>query len=134
MQPPIADIDSTTLERLEEWPGGVPHHRGLGFIIEDDVGASSPPWQTRAARAGPSRVIARHAGHAPFLSNSQYRRLVRCMDTLFEINRKFAEDITLSLDHVLEADGIEVDWPVFRAHHPYPPPDSPPEEGGSAVH
>lgn len=133
LQHPSADIDSATLARLDEWSGGVPHHRGLGYIIEGGLGAGSPPQQARAARAGPSRVASRRAGGASTISDSQYRRLVRRMDTMYEINRRFAADLTLSLDHVFAADGIEVDWPAFGAHHPYPPPDSPPEEGDDTV-
>lgn len=51
---------------------------------------------------------------------------------MHDISRRFAEDLTVSLDRVFQDQGIEVDWPTFGAHTAYPPPDSPPEEGGHA--
>lgn len=134
IQQQSADIDSASIARLEEWSGGVPHPRGLGYIVGGAERVVPPPQRARAARAG--RAAERQVPEAGF-SDSQYRRLIRRMDAMHDINRRFAQDITVSLDRVFERDGIQVEWPVYGAHHPYPPPDSPPgsppEEGDDIV-
>ncbi|KAK1388705.1 hypothetical protein POM88_007125 [Heracleum sosnowskyi] len=130
MQRPMVDIDSAVIARLGDWPGGRPHPRGVGFIVPGAEGAAPPVQRQRQARAG--RVSSSRGPGMEFME-SQFRRMFRRMDAMHNANRQFAEELTSSLDSVLARDGQEVQWPVYGASHPYPPPDSPPtEEGGDA--
>lgn len=116
---------------MVEWSGGIPHARGLGYIIGDAEGGGAPPHVPqvpRVARAGPSHGDVDRTG----LGDAQYRRLTRRIDAMHDINHRYAEDMTHALGVAFQATGIEVQWLVFGAHAQYPPPDSPPEEGGPA--
>lgn len=124
LQQQSADIDSAIIARLEDWPGGVPHPRGHGFIVGGVERIVPPPQRVRADRA--ERGAGRQGPQAGF-SDTQYRRLLRRMDAMHDINRRFAQDMTVSLDRVFERDGIQVEWPVYGTHQPYPPPDTPPD-------
>ncbi|KAK1374951.1 hypothetical protein POM88_031144 [Heracleum sosnowskyi] len=85
----------------------------------------------RAARSGRG---ARRQGAQSGLGDQQYRRLMRRIDAMHDINRSFVQEMTVSLDRVFARDGVQIDWPIYGAHQQYPPPDSPPgsppEEGG----
>ncbi|KAK1357609.1 hypothetical protein POM88_050865 [Heracleum sosnowskyi] len=131
MQQQTADIDRSTISRLEEWPGGVPHPRGLGYVVSAAEEVVISPQGARAARSGRG---ARRQGAQSGLGDQQYRRLMRHIDAMHDINRSFVQEMTVSLDRVFARDGVQIDWPIYGAHQQYPPPDSPPgsppEEGG----
>ena len=140
---PASPIDHSTIRKMAEWSGGIPHPRGLGYIIGDGPGGSSQPGSSSLRR--PPRPVQQqrvesqsadqHIGAPSGLADAQYRRLIRRFDAMHDINRRFAQDLTQTLDSLYSSQGHRVDWPVFGDHAPYPPPDtppaSPPEEGES---
>lgn len=132
LQRPTANIDHHAINRMTEWPGGVPHPRGLGYVI-DAAGGGNPPPEERVSRrggtSGPSQ--SQPSQGAVVFSDAQFRRLMRRLDTSHEINSRFAADLTHALDGVYQQQGVQVTWPIYGAHTVYPPPDTPPEEGGS---
>lgn len=131
VQVQTAPIDDALIERMVEWSGGIPHGRGLGYVIQGAEGGGVPPRVPRVprgSRASSSQGDVDRTG----LADAQFRRLTRRIDAMHDINRRYAEDMTEALGVAFQATGIEVHWPVFGAHAQYPPPDSPPEEGDPA--
>ncbi|KAK1393581.1 hypothetical protein POM88_012637 [Heracleum sosnowskyi] len=53
-------------------------------------------------------------------------------DAMHDIHRRFAQDLTQALGTAFRATGVDIVWPDFGADSVYPPPDTPPEEGGTA--
>ncbi|KAK1387686.1 hypothetical protein POM88_015864 [Heracleum sosnowskyi] len=131
-----SDIDHHAMQRLAEWPGGTPHPRGLGYIDVVEGGGVPPPVarvRQQTDGAGPSRAQSDQTSQGTVVfSDAQYRRMLRRYDTTHDMMRRFATDLTQSLDGVYRQQGVQVTWPTFGAHHIYPPPDTPPEEGGDA--
>ena len=129
----IGSIDHHAIQRLAEWPGGTPHPRGLGYVDIAEGGGIPPPVERiphQSDRAGPSHAQTSQ-GNVVF-SDAQFRRMMRRYDTTHDMIHRFATDLTQSLDGVYQQQGFQVTWPTFGAHHVYPPPDTPPEEGGDA--
>ena len=124
LQMPSAPIDHSTIARMEEWGGGVPHGKGLGYIY-DHVGGSRPDSPVRAE--GPSGV--QQTGDGAGLGDAQFRRLARRMDAMYDIHSRFIADLTRAPATTVGASGVDVQWPVFGADVVYPPPDTPPAEG-----
>ena len=123
LQMPSSVIDHAAIERLPEWDGGRAHPKGLGYFVDDSEGGLHRAPRGPSDTAGPSRQSGGHSG----LSDAQYRRLTRRMDTMHNIHRQFAQDLTQALDTAFRATGVDIEWPVFGAGMPYPPPDSPPD-------
>jgi len=144
LQYPQATLDSAAIQRLDDWHGGRPHPRGLGYIVNGDEDAPpSPPRQRRgrgqlAARGGrQARVGASQAasgsgtagvGNTEGLSEQQYRRLIRRVDASHEASRLSFESLTRTLGEIYQQQGITPAWPVFGASTVYPPPDTPPSD------
>ena len=131
LQMPSSAIYHSSIERLPEWDGGRPHPKGLGYILDDSEGGlrRAPP-RGPPATARPSCQSEGHSGP----SDSQYRRLTRRMDIMHNIHRQFAQDLTQALSTAFRVTGVDIEWPVFGAGMPYPPPDSPPDEGEASDH
>lgn len=110
IQMPAGPID---LSKLVEWPGGIPHPRGLGYEI-----AGAPPVQQAPVAIS---------------SASHDRRMMRRMDALYESQSRFSARLTQAFSTAFGASGAHVEWPVFGSDTVYPPPDSPPEEGDDAA-
>lgn len=128
LQKPMSSIDHHAIARITDWPGGVPHPRGLGYQVATE-GTGIPPAEERVPRrasaAGPSQ---QQMGQGTVVfSDAQFRRMMRRFDTSHAITSRFAADLTHALDGVYQQQGIQVTWPVFGAHSAYPPPDTPPE-------
>ncbi|KAK1379782.1 hypothetical protein POM88_026526 [Heracleum sosnowskyi] len=132
----MGDLDHHVIKRLTEWPGGTPHPRGLGYVVVAEGGGNLPPVarvSRQTDRAGPSRAQTSQTSQGTVVfSDSQYRRMLRRYDTTHDMMHRFATDLTQSLDGVYRQQGFQVTWPTFGAHHVYPPPDTPPEEGDDA--
>lgn len=133
VQSAMAPIDDVSISRMAEWSGGVPHPRGLGYLVggagTSGQGADAPPRVPRvprASRAGPSQ------GSVDMSAlDTHFRRFNRRIDAMHASNREFDEDMTASLCAAFQSMGTTVQWPVFGARTQYPPPDSP-EEGDDA--
>ncbi|KAK1378176.1 hypothetical protein POM88_024920 [Heracleum sosnowskyi] len=130
VQLPSAPIDHSTISRMEDWEGGAPDYYGLGYT-DFDAGEGEAPPREPAARRGRPSVIQREVDRAGF-GDAQYRRLTRRIDAMHDIHRRFAQDLTQALGTAFRATGVDVAWPDFGADSVYPPPDTPPEEGGPA--
>lgn len=132
---PRGSIKHAAINKMAEWPGGIPHPRGLGYVEIFEGGGAPPPVeqvppQPHLDRAGPSQ--AQTSQGTVVFSDAQFRRMLRRQDTTNAMLHRFATDLTQSLDGVYQQQGFQVTWPIFGAHHVYPPPDTPPEEGGDA--
>ncbi|KAK1400619.1 hypothetical protein POM88_000224 [Heracleum sosnowskyi] len=131
----MGSINHHVIRRMAEWQVGTPHPRGLGYVV--DEGEEAPPLVQRVTRptnrAGPSHAQTSQPSQGTVVfSDAQYRRMLRRYDTTHDMLSRFASDLTQSLDGVYHQQGIQVTWPTFGAHHVYPPPDTPPEEGDDA--
>ena len=62
----------------------------------------------------------------------QFRRLARRIDAVDGRQSRFAVDLTGALSAAFGALGADVPWSTYGAGSVYPPPDSPPAEGGDA--
>ena len=49
------------------------------------------------------------------------------MDIMHDMHCRFALDLTQALGTAFRATVVDIEWPVFGADMPYPPPDSPPD-------
>ena len=57
---PSAPIDHSTIERMPEWDGGVPHGKGVGYIYDNMVGGHPEPSpRVPPATARPSQSVER---------------------------------------------------------------------------
>lgn len=122
---PLGAIDDALIERMVEWPGGVPHGRGLGYIITAAERGGMPPRVPQVPRVPRARASSSHGDALSVgFMEAQFRRLNRRIDAMHESNRQYAEDMTSALISA----GISAQWPVYGARTVYPPPDSD-EEG-----
>lgn len=58
----------------------------------------------------------------------------RKIDAMYDNFGAFATGLTRSLAEAFAQQGTMLEWPQFGTTVPYPPPDLPPEEGGSVDH
>ncbi|KAK1401630.1 hypothetical protein POM88_001235 [Heracleum sosnowskyi] len=115
---------------MEDWDGGAPDYYGLGYThLEDAEEAEAPPREPAARRVRASR-IQREVDRSG-LGDVQYRRLTRRIDAIHDSQSRFARDFTQALSAAFRATGVDIAWPTFGADYVYPPPDTPPEEGGT---
>ena len=83
------------------------------------------PSQVRD-EAGSSRA---QEGAGSGMADTQYRRLSRRMDAMYESHSRFAQELTLALGTAFRGLGADIQWPVFCEDSAYPPPDTLPSEG-----
>ena len=126
LQLPSAPIYHSTIARMTDWEGGVPHGKGFGYVY-DEVAGGRPESHVRDE--GPSGVQQTGVGVGVGMGDAQFRRLARRMDAMHDIHSRFSVDLTSALAAIFGATGVDVQWPVFVAGLVYPPPDTPPAEG-----
>ncbi|KAK1375282.1 hypothetical protein POM88_031475 [Heracleum sosnowskyi] len=138
VQMPSAPIDHTSIFRMEEWDGGDPDNCGLGYTIWGVEGSEALIQESADRRARATRIPQEGAARirrdvdSAVLGDVQYRRLTRRIDRMHDIQSRFAQDLTQALGTAFRATGVDIAWPVFGMDSVYPPPDTPPEEGGPA--
>ena len=55
----------------------------------------------------------------------------RKVDAMYDNLGTFTTGLTRALAEAFAQQGTMLEWPQFGTAVPYPPPDSPPEEGGT---
>ena len=108
---------------MVEWDRARPDPKGLGYVF---VGGRpvSP-----VVDEGPSQA---QTDIGSSLGEAQFRRLARRIDAVDSRQSRFSADLTGALSAAFGALGADVPWPTYGAGSVYPPPDSPPAEGGDA--
>lgn len=119
VQMPSQDITHATIQNFDDWAGGATHPRGEGFIMS--APAPVPPQPAEAA----ATLVTSES------QDRQMRRLEK-VDALHDNFSAFANGMSRALAEAFAQQETLVEWPIFGSAVPYPPPDSPPEEGGHA--
>jgi hypothetical protein len=119
-----APLDHQSIRRLTVWDGGVPDVWGLGFEVVGQQQQPPPPQPQQQQQEEEPQ------GGGSVFNQQQYRRLVRRIDAVHDMQAGFMMDFgqfAQALGTAFRASGVDVSFPSFgaAAGAVYPPPDTP---------